>query len=84
MYAVRFSPRAQRDLRSLQPELIARLLPRIEALLSDPRPPGSKKLSGEKDIWRIRIGDYRVIYAVDDGVRIVEVRRVGHRGDIYR
>ena len=83
MYAVRFSPMASRDLRGLPAQVVQRLLPRIEALANDPRPAGSKKLSGEKDIWRIRIGDYRAVYFIDDGIRIVEVRRVGDRKDIY-
>ena len=83
MFSVRFSPRAQRDLRGLTAQVVQRVLPCIEELSADPRPNGAKKLSGEKDIWRIRIGDYRVLYAIDDGVRIVEVRKVGHRKDIY-
>ena len=49
-----------------------------------PRPSGCKKISGMREVlWRVRVGDYRVIYAVDDAIRVVEVRRVGHRGDIY-
>ena len=83
MYSVRFSPRAQRDLRGLPAEVVRRVLPRIGELSAEPRPTGAKKLSGEKDIWRIRIGDYRVLYAIEDGIRVVEVRKVGHRKDIY-
>lgn len=77
MCEVRFSPRAQRDLRSLTAQVVQRLIPRIEALASEPRPQGSKKLSGEKNVWRIRIGDYRAVYTVDDGILIVDVRRIG-------
>jgi mRNA interferase RelE/StbE len=83
MFSVRFSPRAQRDLRGLPAQVVQRVLPRIDELAEDPRPQGAKKLSGEKDIWRIRVGDYRVLYAIDDGIRVVEVRKVGHRKDIY-
>ena len=83
MYEVRFSPRAQRDLRSMSAQAIKQVLPRIEALVTDPRPHGAKKLSGSKDIWRIRIGNYRAVYTIDDGIRIVELRRVGDRKDIH-
>ena len=52
--------------------------------LSKPRPIGCKKLKGERDyIWRIRIGDYRVLYAIDDKVQIIDVRKIGHRKNIY-
>jgi len=83
MYEVRFSPRAQRDLRSLSAHVVQRVLPRIEALSNEPRPQGSKKLSGDKNVWRIRIGNYRAVYTIEDSIRIVEIRRVGDRKDIY-
>ncbi|MBX2901698.1 MAG: type II toxin-antitoxin system RelE/ParE family toxin [Cyclobacteriaceae bacterium] len=57
-----------------------RLLKNLE---EDPRPIGCKKLKGEQNIWRIRIGDYRVLYTIDEVVRIVDIRSVGHRKDIY-
>lgn len=82
-YAVQFSPRAQRDLRSPPAQVVQRVLPRIETLTDEPRPAGAKKLSGDHDVWRIRIGDYRILYAINDHIRIVEVRKVGHRKDIY-
>ena len=56
---------------------------RIRRLADDPRPPGSERLSGE-DRYRIRQGDYRVVYTIDDEQRIVEVVRIGHRRDVYR
>ncbi|MBA4117090.1 MAG: type II toxin-antitoxin system RelE/ParE family toxin [Rubrobacter sp.] len=55
----------------------------ILALADEPRPPGCKKLRGQED-WRIRVGDYRVIYGVDDERRVVEILNVAHRGDVYR
>jgi mRNA interferase RelE/StbE len=61
------------------------MLPVILSLAEERRPSGSRKLSGSKEaLWRLRVGDYRVIYLVDDGVRLVDVRKVGHRKDIYR
>lgn len=83
MYAVRFTSRAQPDLRALPAQVVQRDYPRIQALAHEPRPSGAKKLTGEKDIWRIRVGDYRVLYRIEDDVRIVEVSNVGHRKDIY-
>ena len=57
---------------------------KAKELEDDPRPPGSKKLVGEKeDLWRIRIGNYRIIYTVDDSIFIVDIRRIGHRKDVY-
>jgi mRNA interferase RelE/StbE len=56
---------------------------RIRGLADDPRPPGSETLSGE-DRYRLRQGDYRVIYAIDDDRRIVEIVKIGHRREVYR
>jgi len=60
-----------------------KLIKSILALSEDPRPIGAKKLRGGPDNWRIRIGDYRVVYSVDDEILVVDVRKVGHREDIY-
>jgi mRNA interferase RelE/StbE len=57
---------------------------RIDALALDPRPPASKKLPGGEDLYRIRVGDYRVIYQVQARIVVVTVIRIGHRRDIYR
>lgn len=82
-YRIEFRPRALREFQSLSKEIQARLTPRIEALADNPRPPGVKKLSSREDLYRIRVGDYRVIYQVQDKVLLVVVVRIGHRGDIY-
>lgn len=55
----------------------------IEDLAEDPRPRGSKKLAGEATAWRIRIGDYRVLYDIRDGALVVQVVRAGHRREVY-
>ena len=83
MYNVVISKSASKELAALPSQTINRVIPAIEKLGENPRPTGCKKLRGGLDTWRIRIGDYRVIYAIDDLVRIVDVRRVGHRKDIY-
>ena len=60
-----------------------RILARIRSLADDPRPPGAKKLVGH-DSYRLRQGDYRILYTVFDTVLVIEVVRIGHRGDVYR
>lgn len=61
-----------------------RLKPKIDALADNPRPHGTKKLAGEDDLYRIRIGDYRVIYQVQDLVLLIVVVKIGGRKDVYR
>lgn len=56
----------------------------IDDLAETPRPPGTKKLAGMADRWRIRVGDYRIIYDIRDGMLTILVVKVGHRKDVYR
>jgi len=60
------------------------LRPRIDALADGPRPAGAKKLKGGGELWRIRVGDYRIVYAVRDRILLVLVVRVAHRREVYR
>ncbi len=84
MYTIRFKRSAEKELERLPTQVIRRISRAIDALSEDPRPAGSKKLGGQKEsLWRIRIGDYRIIYLVEDVIKIVEIRRIGHRRDIY-
>ena len=73
-----------RDLKKLPEQVRQRLQPHIESLATDPRPPGVVKLEGTENGYRIRIGDYRVLYEIHDAVLRVAVVKVGHRRDIYR
>ena len=74
------SAAALKDIAELPKHVVPRVTKVIDALRSDPRPPGCKKLKGQhEDLWRIRVGDYRVIYDIMDKVRVVEVREVGDR-----
>lgn len=82
-YRIEFTRAALRQLSTLQRRDSARVLAAIEVLATDPRPQGVKKLVGEDNAWRIRIGDHRVIYEVHDGRLLVVVFRVGHRRDVY-
>ena len=79
-YRVELAPAAQRQLRRLPPGASASLRGPILALAIDPRPPGSTKLTGS-DLWRIRIGDLRMIYAIHDAARLVIVLRVARRSE---
>lgn len=61
-----------------------RVLARIEGLAAEPRPSAAKKLQGSQHLWRIRVGDWRVVYAVNDRQRVVDIVRIRHRRDVYR
>ena len=74
---------AARELRAISPPDLGRVIVRIRRLASDPRPPGSEKLSGQQR-YRVRQGDYRIVYAVDDESRTVTVVKIGHRREGYR
>lgn len=82
-YRVEFETRARRELLDLPKEVARRLAPVFDDLGTDPRPAGAKKLVGG-DGYRIRKGDYRILYAVDQAKRLVRVYRVGHRREVYR
>ena len=82
-YAIDIKTSARKELEDLSDSLIERLARKIDGLAANPRPSGCKKLRGYKDLWRIRIGDYRVVYIIDDNRRMVSVTRVAHRRDLY-
>lgn len=84
MYEVLIEGSAEHDLKSLPTAVFNRIVPRIKALAQTPRPPGCHKLTGSKNDWRIRIGDYRVVYEIDDGRKRVRIFRVRHRREVYR
>lgn len=83
-HEVTFARSARKELEALSRPLIARVLGRVEALAREPRPSGCRKLVGQGNLWRIRVGDYRVIYAVDDRALIVDVVAIRHRSNAYR
>jgi mRNA interferase RelE/StbE len=85
MYEITFKQSAFKELQRLPSAAVKKITVAIEGLADDPRPVGMKKLKdSSEDLYRIRVGDYRVIYVVNDVVRIVNIRRIGHRKDIYR
>lgn len=83
-YALNVRPRARRALRQLDPATRQVIAAAIDALAADPRPPGTTAIKGHRPYLRIRVGDYRVIYAVDDTAHAVQVAVVGHRRQVYR
>ena len=82
-YSVVIKSSAQKELDALDDAVFRRIDRKILALAENPRPAGCKKLKGYKDQWRIRIGDWRVVYFIDDSVRRVSVSRVAHRREVY-
>jgi len=82
-YAITFARSARRELEALDEKVVTRVFPKIEALSKEPRPSGCIKLAGNKNLWRIRSGDYRVVYAIYDDKRLVDIVAVRHRKDVY-
>lgn len=83
-YRVIFTRSARRELENLPGAAADRIVVISESLATEPRPVGARKLRGAADLWRVRVGDYRVVYAINDGEQIVDVRVVRHRKDAYR
>ena len=84
LYDVRLMPQAQKDLDGFSGKLLSRFEDIILGLYDEPRPRNSKKLSGGGSRWRIRVGDYRILYEIDDPQKIVKVYRIAHRKEVYR
>lgn len=83
-YRVEFTTAAARQIRKLPKPARTRVLAAVSRLADDPRPHGAKKLVGERTAWRIRVGDYRVIYDVIDAQLTVTVVRAAHRREVYK
>jgi len=84
VYRVLLERTAEKDLARLPADVHGRVIVAIQALATNPRPSGCRKLAGSKHDWRIRVGDYRVVYEIADEIRIVRINRVRHRRDVYR
>ena len=83
-YSIRFAQSARKELEHLDAGVVNRVFPRIAALAQNPRPRGCRKLQGFESLWRIRVGNYRVIYQVLDDKQVVDVVAVRHRSQAYR
>ncbi len=84
MYRVFLERAAERDLRRLPSKLHDPVIRAMQALTKNPRPTGCRKLTGSYGDWRIRVGEYRVVYEIDDTAREVRVNRIRHRREVYR
>jgi mRNA interferase RelE/StbE len=84
-YRLLLKASAAKELDAVEPKrLRQRLVAAIAGLADNPRPAGCEKLAGREDAYRIRQGDYRAVYAIDDSARVVRVVKIGHRRDVYR
>ena len=83
-YAVRLDPRTWKGIERLPDDIRGRIVRRLKSLEEDPRPPGVAKLSGAEDLYRVRAGDWRIVYAVRDRELVVVVIRIGHRREVDR
>ena len=85
MYNISIKPTALKELEKVPKAYAIKIRNSIDKLAQDPRPPGVKKLKGtDENLYRVRFGDYRIIYSVEDEIQIIEVTRIGHRKYIYK
>lgn len=82
-YTLAITSAAGRDLKRLSRDILERVDRAILKLRDEPRPSGYIKLCGEDDLYRVRVGDYRIIYAIDDSIQKVTIARVRHRREVY-
>jgi len=83
-YRIEFSHRAAKAYRVLPEDMRRRIEPKIDALAENPRPHGAREIEGQETTFRLRVGDYRIVYEVHDRALIVTVMIVGHRREVYR
>ena len=83
-YSISFARSARKELEHLPGDVAERILMKLEALAANPRPSGVIKLHGQKNLWRMRVGDYRVVYSIDDFSKTIDVSVVRHRREVYR
>jgi mRNA interferase RelE/StbE len=84
IYEVVLSKTAEKNLSKLPAKIIAIIIPVLELLINNPRPLGCKKLKGFSNLWRVRVGNYRVIYSIEDKILLVDIREIRHRKDVYK
>ncbi len=83
-YQVILSPAAQRQTKKLEPKIQKQIIRCLRLLITNPRPSGIKKLSGRKEVYRIRTGNYRILYQIQDNKLLVLVLEIGHRREVYQ
>ncbi|MGJ8634068.1 MAG: type II toxin-antitoxin system RelE family toxin [Luteolibacter sp.] len=83
-FRIEWRKSTRKDLRKIDRQVVPRIIDAVEALAENPYPAGSTKLTGSENAYRIRVGDYRVLYEIYDEELVVEVVKAGHRRDVYR
>jgi mRNA interferase RelE/StbE len=83
-YKITFARSARKELQALPKTIARRILAKVELLSSNPRPSGYKRLRGHSRLWRIRVGEYRIIYTINDNDLVVDISVVRHRSEAYR
>lgn len=83
-YQVVLSKTAEKELYKLPTQVILKIIETLKTLEINPRPNGCKKLKGFKNLWRVRVGNYRIIYSINDVILLVDVREIGDRKDVYK
>jgi mRNA interferase RelE/StbE len=83
-YSISFARSARKELENLPGHVTGRILAKVEMLAGNPRPVGVIKLHGQKNLWRMRIGDYRVVYSIDDFSKAIDISVIRHRREVYR
>ncbi|HEY8204141.1 MAG TPA: type II toxin-antitoxin system RelE/ParE family toxin [Pyrinomonadaceae bacterium] len=84
MYEVVITTHAEREVRRLDRQVKNRILTAATTLADNPRPPGSIKIKGQRDLWRIRVGAWRIGYEINDEARVVRIITIGHRREFYK
>ncbi|MBX3330657.1 MAG: type II toxin-antitoxin system RelE/ParE family toxin [Nitrospira sp.] len=83
-YSIVIKRSAEKELKAVPSSDLKRVVERIRGLAQQPRPSGCEKLSGDSERYRVRQGDYRIVYSIDDAAHFVAVVKIGHRREIYR
>jgi mRNA interferase RelE/StbE len=83
-YRIDLAPKVEKQMAAMPMADRRRMMARVDALADNPRPAGALKMEGLRNVWRLRVGDWRVIYEIHDVVLVVLVVRVGHRREVYR
>lgn len=83
-YSVEFTAAAAKQLRRLDRTVQLRILKATALLARHPRPPSARRLASKMELWRVRVGDYRIVYGVDEERVVIAIARVGHRASVYR
>lgn len=83
-YRIIFARSARKELEELPAQQVERIFRKIRGLAGEPRPSGCRKLTGGQNLWRIRVGEYRVIYFIYDAENLVDITAIRHRSEAYR